>query len=147
MPSWLAAFAENQPITVTTNALRGLILGGDVLPAGDTVAGPCSWRSAWAIGHPGDLRSTGGAYVSPGGWLIAGVRSPAMCRNITKLRDYDTPATREEVEAAALQFVRKVSGYRQPSRANQAVFDTAVEQIADATTDLLGSLVVKPPVR
>lgn len=70
-----------------------------------------------------------------------------MCRNITKLRDYDAPATREEVEAAALQFVRKVSGYRQPSRANQAAFDTAVERIANATTDLLGSLVVKPPVR
>jgi hypothetical protein len=69
-----------------------------------------------------------------------------MCRNITKLRDYDEPATREEIEAAALQFVRKVSGYPRPSRANQEVFDAAVGRIADATADLLGSLVIHPPV-
>jgi len=50
MPSWLAAFAENQPITVTTNALRGLILGGDALPAGDTVAGTVFLALAWALG-------------------------------------------------------------------------------------------------
>ncbi len=50
MPSWLAAFAENQPITVTTNALRGLILGGDALPAGSTVAGTVFLALAWALG-------------------------------------------------------------------------------------------------
>ena len=70
-----------------------------------------------------------------------------MCRNITKLRDYDEPAAREEIEAAALQFVRKVSGYPRPSRANQEVFDATVGRIADATADLLGSLVIRPPVR
>ncbi|MBU1227631.1 MAG: ABC transporter permease [Actinobacteria bacterium] len=49
MPSWLAAFAENQPITVTTNALRGLILGGDALPQGDTVAGTVLLALAWSL--------------------------------------------------------------------------------------------------
>ena len=67
-----------------------------------------------------------------------------MCRNIVKLRNPDTPATREEIEAAALQFVRKVSGYRQPSRANQPVFDEAVEGISAVTEHLLASLVIRP---
>jgi len=63
-----------------------------------------------------------------------------MCRSIKTLRRPDEPATAEEVEAAALQFVRKVSGYRQPSRANQAAFEAAVVEIADASRRLLGSL-------
>ncbi|MCJ7726962.1 MAG: DUF2277 domain-containing protein [Acidimicrobiia bacterium] len=67
-----------------------------------------------------------------------------MCRNIVKLRHPDAPTTREEVEAAALQYVRKVSGFRQPSRANQESFHIAVARIADATGDLLASLVVRP---
>ena len=67
-----------------------------------------------------------------------------MCRNIVKLRDPESPASREEIEAAALQFVRKVSGYRQPSRANQEVFATAVAGISDVTEDLLASLVIRP---
>jgi hypothetical protein len=67
-----------------------------------------------------------------------------MCRSIKPLRLPDRPATDEEVRAAALQFVRKVSGSRIPSRANAAAFDAAVEEIAASTRRLLGAL---PPPR
>jgi len=60
-----------------------------------------------------------------------------MCRSIKTLRRADEPATPEEIEAAALQFVRKVSGYRKPSRANEEAFDSAVEEIAEASRRLL----------
>jgi hypothetical protein len=63
-----------------------------------------------------------------------------MCRNIKQLRLPDRPPTEEEIELAALQFVRKVSGYRQPSRANELAFQTAVADIATATRRLLDSL-------
>jgi len=63
-----------------------------------------------------------------------------MCRSIIKLRNEETPATEEEVRAAALQFVRKVSGYRQPSKRNAEVFDRAVDEIAQATQRLLDGL-------
>ena len=63
-----------------------------------------------------------------------------MCRNIHQLRQPDAPATDEEIHAAALQFVRKVSGYRVPSRLNQAAFNQAVAQIAAATRSLLENL-------
>jgi len=63
-----------------------------------------------------------------------------MCRSIRTLRRPDQPATAEEIEAAALQFVRKVSGYRRPSKANQPAFEAAVAEIADASRRLLGSL-------
>jgi hypothetical protein len=63
-----------------------------------------------------------------------------MCRNIHQLRQPEGPATDEEIRDAALQFVRKVSGYRVPSRANQAAFNQAVEEIAAATKALLESL-------
>ena len=66
-----------------------------------------------------------------------------MCRSIKTLRDAETPATTEEIEAAALQYVRKISGYRKPSRANEAVFDAAVKEIAASTGRLLDELVVK----
>ena len=66
-----------------------------------------------------------------------------MCRSIKTLRDPATPASEEEIRAAALQYVRKISGYRAPSRANAEVFDRAVEEIALATEKLLGDLVVK----
>ena len=60
-----------------------------------------------------------------------------MCRSIKQLRNSDIPATEEEIRAAALQFVRKVSGYRKPSKANQAAFDQAVEEVTQATQRLL----------
>ena len=63
-----------------------------------------------------------------------------MCRSIVTLRRSDRPATHDEIHAAALQFVRKVSGYRVPSRANTEAFEAAVEEIADASQRLLGAL-------
>ena len=65
-----------------------------------------------------------------------------MCRSIKTLRVPEGPATDEEIEAAALQFVRKISGFRKPSRANQEVFDKAVADIAHASRHLLDDLVV-----
>lgn len=66
-----------------------------------------------------------------------------MCRSIQKLRQPDRLPTDEAVEAAALQFVRKVSGYRVPSRKNEAAFNQAVAEVAEATKRLLGSLTAK----
>ena len=63
-----------------------------------------------------------------------------MCRNIVQLRQPDRPPTDEEIALAALQFVRKVSGYRKPSRANQPAFDAAVAKVAAATRHLFDSL-------
>ncbi|MFC6288166.1 DUF2277 domain-containing protein [Nocardioides sp. GCM10027113] len=68
-----------------------------------------------------------------------------MCRNIRPLHNFEPPATREEVEAAALQFVRKVSGSTKPSQANQAAFDRAVAEIAHVTQHLLDELVTAAP--
>ncbi len=69
-----------------------------------------------------------------------------MCRSIKPLFNFEPPATAEEIRAAALQYVRKVSGYRDPSRANTDAFDTAVEEVAAATARLVDSLVaIVPP--
>jgi hypothetical protein len=66
-----------------------------------------------------------------------------MCRNIKRLRQPEGKATEEEVKLAALQFVRKVSGYRKPSKANEEVFDQAVTAAAAATQQLLDNLVIR----
>jgi hypothetical protein len=66
-----------------------------------------------------------------------------MCRSIKTLRRPTEPATEEEVRAAALQFVRKVSGFRQPSQKNAAAFDTAVDQVTEASRRLLESFQVR----
>ena len=66
-----------------------------------------------------------------------------MCRSIKTLRGQDPPATHDDVHAAALQFVRKVSGFRQPSAANAGAFDAAVAEVTDAAARLLDSLVVR----
>ncbi|MGD8750974.1 MAG: DUF2277 domain-containing protein [Anaerolineales bacterium] len=63
-----------------------------------------------------------------------------MCRNIKTLFNYDPPVTDEEIRAAALQFVRKISGYNKPSKANEAAFLAAVEAVAAASSELLDSL-------
>jgi len=63
-----------------------------------------------------------------------------MCRSIKTLRNVEIPATEEEIRAAALQFVRKVSGYRKPSKVNEEAFEMAVQEVADATQKLLGNL-------
>ena len=70
-----------------------------------------------------------------------------MCRNIRPLNNFEPPATSDEVSAAALQFVRKVSGTTKPSQANQAAFDEAVHQIAHITQHLLDQLVTTAPPR
>jgi hypothetical protein len=66
-----------------------------------------------------------------------------MCRSIKQLRNVEVPATEEEIRAAALQFVRKVSGYRKPSKVNEEVFERAVDEVAQATQKLINSLAVK----
>lgn len=66
-----------------------------------------------------------------------------MCRSIKQLRNTEVPATPDEIEAAALQFVRKVSGYRRPSRANEAAFEQAISEISSATEKLLNNLVTR----
>jgi hypothetical protein len=68
-----------------------------------------------------------------------------MCRNIRTLHNFEPPATADEVHAAALQYVRKVSGTTRPSQANQAAFDRAVLEVAATTRRLLGELVTTAP--
>lgn len=70
-----------------------------------------------------------------------------MCRNIRTLYNYDPPVTPDEVQAAALQYVRKVSGSSKPSAANSVAFDQAVASVAAATRGLLDSLVTSAPPR
>ena len=64
-----------------------------------------------------------------------------MCRNIHTLYNFEPPATEDEIRGAALQYVRKVSGFTKPSQANEAVFAAAVDEVADATRRLLDALV------
>jgi hypothetical protein len=68
-----------------------------------------------------------------------------MCRNIRTLHNFEPPATRDEVHAAALQYVRKVSGASRPSQANQEAFDVAVREVAEATRRLLEGLTTTAP--
>jgi len=70
-----------------------------------------------------------------------------MCRNIRTLFNFDPPATDEEVRAASLQFVRKLSGFHKPSHANQEAFDRATEEVAKVARRLLDSLVTAAPAK
>lgn len=70
-----------------------------------------------------------------------------MCRNIKTLHNFKPPATDAEIHASSLQFVRKLSGFTRPSKANEVVFNRAVEQVADAARALLNSLVTHTPPR
>ncbi|MGH7474919.1 MAG: DUF2277 domain-containing protein [Longimicrobiales bacterium] len=70
-----------------------------------------------------------------------------MCRNIKPLFNFDPPVSDADIRASALQYVRKVSGYTRPSRANEAAFDGAVEQVAEITKELLDALVTDAPPR
>lgn len=70
-----------------------------------------------------------------------------MCRNIRTLANFEPPATDDEIRASAIQFVRKLSGMNRPSRANEAAFDRAVDEVADAARRLLASLEVHAPPR
>lgn len=68
-----------------------------------------------------------------------------MCRNIKNLFNFDPPVTEEEVRAASLQFVRKISGFNKPSKANEAAFNAAIEQVATVSMRLLASLETNAP--
>jgi len=68
-----------------------------------------------------------------------------MCRNIRQLHNFDPPASSEEVRAAALQYVRKISGSTKPSKANEAAFERAVEAVTAASQELLAALVTAAP--
>lgn len=70
-----------------------------------------------------------------------------MCRNIKPLFNFDPPVTDEEIELAALQFVRKISGYNKPSKANETAFTAAVQAITAASSELLGALETNAPAR
>jgi hypothetical protein len=70
-----------------------------------------------------------------------------MCRNIKTLYNFDPPATEHEVRAASLQFVRKISGFNKPSRANEEAFDAAVDAVTDASMKLLDALTTSAPAR
>ena len=83
--------------------------------------------------------------LDEGGGEIATLRR--MCRNIRTLHNFEPPATEEEIRDAALQYVRKISGYSKPSHANQAAFEQAVVEVARATQKLLDHLVTGAPPR
>jgi hypothetical protein len=70
-----------------------------------------------------------------------------MCRNIKMLFNFDPPVTPEEIRAASLQFVRKISGFNKPSKANEAAFAAAVEEVAAVSARLLASLETQAPAR
>ena len=70
-----------------------------------------------------------------------------MCRNIRTLFNFEPPASEDEIRASALQFVRKLSGFTHPSKANAAAFDRAVEEVADAARRLIASLETTSPPR
>lgn len=70
-----------------------------------------------------------------------------MCRNIKTLFNFDPPATSDEVNASAIQFVRKLSGFSKPSKANEEAFDLAVERVSAAAQELLNTLVTNAPPR
>lgn len=70
-----------------------------------------------------------------------------MCRNIRTLHNFEPPATNEEIRASSLQFVRKLSGFTKPSKANEEAFNRAVDEVSHAAETLLGSLVTNAPPR
>ena len=70
-----------------------------------------------------------------------------MCRNIKTLHNFKPPATDDEIRASSLQFVRKLSGFTRPSKANQPAFDRAVDQVASTVRELFGALVTNAPPR
>ena len=70
-----------------------------------------------------------------------------MCRNIKTLHNFAPPATKEEIEASAIQFVRKLSGFTKPSKTNELAFNRAVEKVTKAAEELLDSLVTNAPPR
>lgn len=70
-----------------------------------------------------------------------------MCRNIKTLHNFEPPATNDEIRASSIQFVRKLSGFTKPSKANEAAFNRAIDEVTEAAQTLLGSLVTNAPPR
>src|SRR4029079_1940467 len=102
----------------------------------------CS-RSAWAFRARRARTATSG----PSRIRQSTTKVPVMCRAIKTLHNFKPPATDDEIHASALQFVRKLSGFTRPSKANEAVFERAVEQVTRAAHDLLDTLVTTAPPR
>src|SRR3954452_18767315 len=82
--------------------------------------------------------------IAPGRGAVRG-EDTSMCRSIHQLHNFEPPATADEIQAAALQYVRKIAGVTRPSQANQAAFDRAVATVAAATAELLAELVTAAP--
>jgi hypothetical protein len=101
------------------------------------------------------IRKTIGFKIATGGenrlsfilWQFSELEVIVMCRNIKTLFNFDPPVTPEEIQAASLQFVRKISGFNKPSNANEPAFLAAVDEVADVATRLLGSLKTHAPAR
>jgi hypothetical protein len=91
--------------------------------------------------------SIGAAALSYYYWMVTAREDHPMCRNIRTLFNFEPPATEEELRASALQFVRKLSGFTHPSKANEAAFDQAVDEVAEAARRLLASLHTHAPTR
>jgi hypothetical protein len=70
-----------------------------------------------------------------------------MCRNIRTLHNFEPPATEDEIQASSLQYVRKISGFTKPSKANEEAFERAVQAVTEASRELLSSLVTNAPKR
>jgi hypothetical protein len=83
----------------------------------------------------------------PKRWIGSEQRIEEMCRNIRTLFNFEPPATEEEIRASALQFVRKLSGFAKPSRANEAAFNQAVDEVTAVARRLLHSLETTSPAR
>lgn len=97
-------------------------------------------------GHPtGHHYAAGPRRADRGAAAVGDRKVTAMCRNIRPLFNFDPPATDDEIQAAALQFVRKVSGFNAPSKANEAAFHAAVAEITAAAQKLLGALETSAP--
>jgi hypothetical protein len=79
--------------------------------------------------------------------MIEAAEAMRMCRNIKTLFNFDPPVTDEEIRAASLQFVRKISGFNRPSKANEAAFLTAIDEVASISTRLLRSLETTAPAK
>src|SRR6476661_3601203 len=85
--------------------------------------------------------------ISEVGCYIGGKGASPMCRNIKTLFNFEPPATEDEVHASALQFVRKLSGFNEPSKANEAAFNRAIDDVSKAARRLLASLETARPPR
>jgi hypothetical protein len=79
--------------------------------------------------------------------MLAQTMEPLMCRNIRTLFNFEPPATHDEIRASALQFVRKLSGFNKPSKANEAAFHRAVDEVSEAAHRLLHALETAQPAR